>query len=82
MQQSSPPGSHHRRPPAGLVCSARRLVAEGGWRRLYRGYGFTLLRAGPVAGVILPAFDGLLYAFEGRHREGQGGGRGHEREAG
>jgi len=44
-------------------------VAEGGWRRLYRGYGFTLLRAGPVAGVILPAFDGLLYAFEGRHRE-------------
>lgn len=69
VQQSTPPGSHHQ-PPAGLVCSARRLVAEGGWRRLYRGYGFTLLRAGPVAGVILPAFDGLLYAFEGRHREG------------
>ena len=71
VQQSGPPGSHHR-PPSGLFCSARRLVAEGGWRRLYRGYGFTLLRAGPVAGVILPAFDGLLYAFEGGPREGGG----------
>ena len=75
VQQSTPPGSHHQ-PPEGLVCSARRLVASGGWRRLYRGYGFTLLRAGPVAGVILPAFDGLLYAFEGRHREGGGAGPG------
>ena len=70
VQQSGPPGSHHR--PTGLLCSVRRLVAEGGWRRLYRGYSFTLLRAGPVAGVILPAFDGLLYAFEGGEGEGAG----------
>lgn len=64
VQQAGTAGS--QRATEGLLASARRLLAEGGWRRFYRGYAFTLLRAGPVAGVILPVFDGLLFAFEGR----------------
>lgn len=31
--------------------------AEGGLRALYRGIGYTLLRAGPVAASILPVYD-------------------------
>ena len=47
-----------------LEC-ARQVVAEGGgYRSLYRGFGYTMLRAGPVAGVILPFFDISLEAFE------------------
>ncbi len=52
--------------PKGTFACGRALVAEGGIRRLYRGYGYTLLRAGPVAGIILPAFELLLDFFERR----------------
>ena len=34
--------------------------AEGGLRAFWRGIGMTLLRAGPVAGVVLPVNDVLL----------------------
>jgi len=51
-------------PKLGLLRSAAALVREAGIGRLYRGFGFTLLRAGPVAGVIMPVFDLLLAAFE------------------
>ena len=48
----------------GMVACARALVAEGGVARLYRGFGFTLLRAGPVAGMVLPLFDLSLAGLE------------------
>jgi len=51
--------------PRGLIACARELIAEGGIRRLYRGYGFTILRAGPVAGLGLPVFELLLPKLEG-----------------
>ena len=40
---------------------ALRLYRDGGIGRFYRGLGFTVLRAGPVAGVLLPTFDLTLY---------------------
>ena len=40
---------------------ALRLYKDGGVGRFYRGLGFTVLRAGPVAGVLLPTFDLTLY---------------------
>ena len=40
---------------------ALRLYRDGGVGRFYRGLGFTVLRAGPVAGVLLPTFDLTLY---------------------
>ena len=30
---------------------------EGGIRGLYRGLGYTLIRAGPVAGIVLPFYE-------------------------
>ena len=48
----------------GMLECARMLVREGGVARLYRGCGFTLLRAGPVAGVLLPLFDIMLAALD------------------
>ena len=41
----------------GLIESGRSLVATGGIKRLYRGYLPAVLRAGPVAGVVLPLFE-------------------------
>ena len=35
----------------------RETYANGGMRGFYRGLGFTLLRAAPVAGVVLPVYD-------------------------
>ncbi len=40
---------------------ALRLYRDGGVGRFYRGLGFTVLRAGPVAGVLLPTFDLTLH---------------------
>ncbi len=40
---------------------ALRLYRDGGVGRFYRGLGFTVLRAGPVAGVLLPTFYLTLY---------------------
>jgi len=42
---------------ASLQNCVRRLFAEGGYSRFYRGFVYTLIRAGPVAGVLLPLFD-------------------------
>ena len=39
---------------------AARLYREGGVRRLYRGLSVNLIRAGPVAGVLLPLYDVTL----------------------
>ena len=49
---------------AGTIECARRLHAEGGVLRFYRGFWPTMLRAGPVAGVILPAFELTLASLE------------------
>ena len=34
--------------------------AEGGWRPFYRGFGITVLRAGPVSAAVLPVYDTTL----------------------
>ena len=44
----------------------RQMLEEGGVRRLYRGYLLTIVRAGPVAGVILPCFEVVLPWLEKR----------------
>eukprot|EP00929_Paragymnodinium_shiwhaense_P099976 TRINITY_DN61938_c0_g1_i1.p1 TRINITY_DN61938_c0_g1~~TRINITY_DN61938_c0_g1_i1.p1 ORF type:complete len:288 (+),score=45.85 TRINITY_DN61938_c0_g1_i1:89-952(+) len=41
---------------SGFRC-AREIVARDGFRGLYRGLGFTVLRAGPIAAVTLPTYD-------------------------
>lgn len=51
--QAQQPG----KPAEGAVAVAVKLVRGGGVLRLYRGLGFNLLRAGPVAAVTLPLFD-------------------------
>ena len=53
-----PPGSRH------AAATARALLAEGGLPRLYRGIGYALLRAGPVAAVIMPSFELVLPRLE------------------
>eukprot|EP00457_Paulinella_chromatophora_P012767 gb/GEZN01013002.1/.p1 GENE.gb/GEZN01013002.1/~~gb/GEZN01013002.1/.p1 ORF type:complete len:331 (-),score=9.66 gb/GEZN01013002.1/:51-953(-) len=45
-----------------LEC-AMHLVKTEGPMRLYRGLGLTLIRAGPLAGIILPVFDLSLSAL-------------------
>lgn len=47
-----------------MLACARDIVAERGLPGLYRGYVLTLLRAGPVSGVVLPMFDLSLAALE------------------
>jgi len=43
---------------SGLVATAvRETYASGGILAFYRGLGFTLLRAAPVAGTVLPVYD-------------------------
>jgi hypothetical protein len=43
---------------SGLVATAvRETYARGGILAFYRGLGFTLLRAAPVAGTVLPVYD-------------------------
>lgn len=37
--------------------TARSLYDAGGIRNFYRGIGLTILRAGPVAGAVLPVYD-------------------------
>ena len=63
LQQSSPIGAVAAR-PAGVLTCLKAMVDEGGIARLYRGFGLTLLRAGPVSGVLLPLFDITLAALE------------------
>jgi solute carrier family 25 (mitochondrial carnitine/acylcarnitine transporter), member 20/29 len=36
---------------------ARHMYATAGWQSFYRGFGVTLLRAGPVAAFVLPIYD-------------------------
>jgi len=60
-----------RRVVAGALECARRLHAEGGVRRFYRGFWPTMLRAGPVAGAIMPTFE-LTLAWLERHRHVDG----------
>ena len=43
-----------------VVAATRETYANGGIRGFYRGIGFTLLRAAPVAGVVLPVYDAGL----------------------
>jgi hypothetical protein len=60
-----------RRVVVGALECARRLHAEGGVRRFYRGFWPTMLRAGPVAGAIMPTFE-LTLAWLERHRHVDG----------
>ena len=53
-------------PPQSAWACARSLLAEAGIARFYHGFGFTILRAGPVAGIILPIFDVVLPWLESR----------------
>jgi len=46
----------------GAMDCVRQTVRECGVRGLFRGLSVTLLRAGPVAGFILPAYD-LIYSY-------------------
>jgi hypothetical protein len=39
------------------VQMARHMWQQGGWRSFYRGFGVTVLRAGPVAAAVLPIYD-------------------------
>ncbi|KAJ1447243.1 mitochondrial carrier domain-containing protein [Pelagophyceae sp. CCMP2097] len=48
---------------------ARDLYKEGGLRRFYRGLFLTLLRAGPISGVLLPVYDYSLRALEAQFPE-------------
>ena len=50
----------------GAIGCAQGLVRQGGMARLYRGFLATMLRAGPVAGIILPCFELVLPWLEGR----------------
>ena len=53
----------------GELCNVKKnktLVAADGWGRLYRGYVLTIVRAGPVAGIILPCFEVVLPWLERR----------------
>ena len=60
-----------RRVVVGALECARRLHAEGGVRRFYRGFWPTMLRAGPVAGAIMPTFE-LTLAWLERYRHVDG----------
>ena len=40
-----------------VVAAARETYAQNGLLGFYRGLGWTLLRAAPVAGVVLPVYD-------------------------
>jgi hypothetical protein len=44
----------------GLIETTKYLVEIGGMKALYRGFAYTMIRAGPVAGIMLPCFDLLL----------------------
>ena len=59
-------------PPQSLVtmvsAAVRETYANGGLRGFYRGIGFTLLRAAPVAGVVLPVYDTGMAWFAARER--------------
>ena len=39
----------------------RVMHAEQGWRSFFKGFNVTMLRAGPVAAVILPVYDMVLH---------------------
>ena len=51
--------------PKSAIKLARALVAEGGVKRLYRGYTATAIRAGPVAGVLLLASAARAFYLPG-----------------
>ena len=61
--QSAAGGATHD--AGGALSCALALVREGGVVRLYRGFLATMLRAGPVAGIILPCFELILPWLEG-----------------
>ena len=49
------------------VCaSALALFRQGGVPRFYKGLQFTLIRAAPVSGVLLPCYDLSLNFLEGK----------------
>jgi solute carrier family 25 carnitine/acylcarnitine transporter 20/29 len=67
-QQAARPGGAQQLGDASMLACGRHVVARDGARGLYRGFGFTMLRAGPVAGVLLPFFDLALAFFQRLHR--------------
>lgn len=64
--------AHHGRARGGgggghLFATARVMLEEGGMARFYRGFGYAIVRAGPVAAVIMPCFEILLPRLERAH---------------
>ena len=57
---SAPVGTSQPDGSGSALRAVRECYAEGGLRAFWRGIGMTLLRAGPVAGVVLPVNDLLL----------------------
>jgi solute carrier family 25 carnitine/acylcarnitine transporter 20/29 len=49
------PSVHTKRLTA--VQMAQNMYQQAGWRAFYRGFGVTVLRAGPVAAAVLPVYD-------------------------
>jgi solute carrier family 25 carnitine/acylcarnitine transporter 20/29 len=47
------------------VQMARHMHQQAGWRAFYRGFGVTVLRAGPVAAAVLPVYDLTLETLSG-----------------
>merc|ERR550537_227012 len=54
-------GGHH----TSILSCVRDMYAQGGLGGFYRGVGYTLVRAVPVAAVTLPTYDLVLRQLRG-----------------
>jgi solute carrier family 25 carnitine/acylcarnitine transporter 20/29 len=59
------PSVHTSRTRLTAVHMARNMWQQAGWRAFYRGFGVTVLRAGPVAAAVLPVYDLTLETLSG-----------------
>eukprot|EP00590_Aulacoseira_subarctica_P011763 CAMPEP_0172425692 /NCGR_PEP_ID=MMETSP1064-20121228/33504_1 /TAXON_ID=202472 /ORGANISM="Aulacoseira subarctica , Strain CCAP 1002/5" /LENGTH=227 /DNA_ID=CAMNT_0013168791 /DNA_START=216 /DNA_END=899 /DNA_ORIENTATION=- len=52
----------------GIYRTGLDIIAESGWRAMFRGLGVTLIRAFPVNGVIFPVYEFSLLKLTGADR--------------
>jgi solute carrier family 25 carnitine/acylcarnitine transporter 20/29 len=52
----------------GIYQTGMDIIAESGWRAMFRGLGVTLIRAFPVNGVIFPVYEFTLLKLTGADR--------------